>query len=48
VDENFILMARADIENYLDKYNYFELMNLIAQAIEKCRQVEAAPFTFKD
>jgi hypothetical protein len=44
--QNYFWFARADIENYLGKFNYFELMNMITQATEKVQLLDMHPYKF--
>jgi len=48
VEDNLMYMAKADIENYTDKFNYFELMNMITKATEKLQELNFEPFKFAD
>lgn len=48
VIDNFTYMARADIENYTDKFNYFELMKIINQAIDKIQKQNLKPYAFTE
>ncbi len=46
--DNFYLMAKADIEGYTQKLNYFELMKVITLATEKLQLLGMEPFQFAE
>lgn len=48
VETSFGYVAMTEIDDYTDKFNYFELMNMITKATEKLQGLNFRPFKFAD